>query len=136
MARSAGVLTARGGLASHAAVVARGWGIPAVVGASAVRPGETTVEIGGRSFAVGDEISIDGSSGEIFPGALQGSWRATPEADRLLAWAAELGIDLVVADAVSAEERRGSGRAIAPRDRIWHRPPRTTSSSRSSSGVP
>ena len=36
MTHAAGILTARGGLASHAAVVARGWGIPAVVGATAV----------------------------------------------------------------------------------------------------
>ena len=103
MARAAGVLTARGGLASHAAVVARGWGIPAVVGASAVRPGETAVEIGEGSFAVGEEITIDGSSGEIFPGALVGSWRATPEVDQLMAWAAELGIELPAADEVSAQ---------------------------------
>ena len=98
MARAAGVLTARGGLASHAAVVARGWGIPAVVGASAVRPGETKVEIDGRSFAAGDEITIDGSTGEIFPGAVEGSWQATPEADRLIAWATELGIELPAAE--------------------------------------
>ena len=103
MARAAGVLTARGGLASHAAVVARGWGIPAVVGASAVRPGETAVEIGEGSFAVGEEITIDGSSGEIFRGALVGSWRATPEVDQLMAWAAELGIELPAADEVSAQ---------------------------------
>ena len=48
MARAAGILTSRGGLASHAAVVARGWGIPAVVGASAVRVGEGSVAIGDR----------------------------------------------------------------------------------------
>ena len=40
MARAAGILTSRGGLASHAAVVARGWGIPAVVGAAAVVVGD------------------------------------------------------------------------------------------------
>ncbi len=39
MARAAGILTSRGGLASHAAVVARGWGIPAVVGAVGDRGG-------------------------------------------------------------------------------------------------
>jgi pyruvate,orthophosphate dikinase len=104
MARSAGVLTARGGLASHAAVVARGWGIPAVVGASAVKPSEVAVGIAEHSFAVGDEITIDGSSGEIFPGALAGSWEATPEADQLIAWAAELGIDLPAPDEVQTED--------------------------------
>ena len=113
MACAAGVLTARGGLASHAAVVARGWGIPAVVGASAVRPSDTAVEIGGHSFAVGDEISIDGSSGEIFPGALLGSWQAAPEADQLIAWAAELGIEFRAGDEVSTQDERAQEDAPA-----------------------
>ena len=103
MAQAAGVLTARGGLASHAAVVARGWGIPAVVGASAVRPGETTVEIGERSFEIGEEITIDGSTGEIIPGILPGSWQTTPEAERLIAWAADLGIALAAPDGRTVE---------------------------------
>jgi pyruvate,orthophosphate dikinase len=65
-----GILTARGGLVSHAAVVARGWGTPAVVGAEAVK-------IEGKQFAVGDVvvregdiISIDGSSGEVILGEM------------------------------------------------------------------
>ena len=103
MAHAAGVLTARGGLASHAAVVARGWGIPAVVGASAVRPGDSTVEIGERSFEIGEEITIDGSTGEIIPGPLPGSWQTTPEAERLIAWAVDLGIALAAPDGRSVE---------------------------------
>jgi pyruvate,orthophosphate dikinase len=63
MAKAAGILTARGGLASHAAVVARGWGIPAVVGAASVELGEGSVRIGERTFEVGDVISIDGTTG-------------------------------------------------------------------------
>ena len=51
MAKSAGILTSRGGLASHAAVVARGWGIPAVVGAAGVAVGEGEVTIAGRRSA-------------------------------------------------------------------------------------
>ncbi len=82
MARAAGVLTARGGLASHAAVVARGWGIPAVVGA-----GELVVQLPG-----GERISIDGSSGEVFRGELAGEWQVAPEAAVLLSWAEELGV--------------------------------------------
>ncbi len=49
-----GILTARGGLASHAAVVARGWGTPAVVGAEAVK-------IKGRQFQVGDSVIVEGA---------------------------------------------------------------------------
>ena len=94
MARAAGVLTARGGLASHAAVVARGWGIPAVVGAEAVRPSDDRVEIGGQSLAIGAEITIDGSTGEIFIGQLEGAREVAPEAATLLAWAGELGVQL------------------------------------------
>jgi pyruvate,orthophosphate dikinase len=82
MARAAGVLTARGGLASHAAVVARGWGIPAVVGA-----GEAVL-----GLAAGDRISIDGSTGEVFRGELAGEWQVAPEAGVLLSWASEPGV--------------------------------------------
>ena len=53
MARAAGILTARGGLASHAAVVARGWGIPAVVGAAGLARRRRRVAIGGRTLARG-----------------------------------------------------------------------------------
>ena len=91
MSKAAGVLTARGGLASHAAVVARGWGIPAVVGA-----GSAVLEL-----KVGERISIDGSSGEVFAGELAGSWEVAPEAATLLDWARELGIDVAAPPAQS-----------------------------------
>ncbi len=93
MARSAGVLTSTGGIASHAAVVARGWGIPAVVGASAVELRDGGVAIGGVELAVGDVITIDGSSGRIFAGAIDGGRCVVPEAATLLEWARELGIE-------------------------------------------
>lgn len=67
-----GVLTARGGMTSHAAVVARGMGKPAVVGAEQVR-----IDARGRSFSAtgrivqeGDWITIDGATGEVFLGKL------------------------------------------------------------------
>jgi pyruvate,orthophosphate dikinase len=92
MARAAGILTSRGGLASHAAVVARGWGIPAVVGAAGLQVGERVIVIGGRSLAIGETVTIDGGSGEIFAGAVGGTSIRAPEAATLLAWAEELGI--------------------------------------------
>jgi pyruvate,orthophosphate dikinase len=93
MARAAGILTTRGGLASHAAVVARGWGIPAVVGAADVHLLPTgAIAIGARTLAVGDVITIDGASGEVFEGAIPGSSEVVPEARILLGWARELGI--------------------------------------------
>ena len=92
MARSAGILTSSGGLASHAAVVARGWGIPAVVGAADVKVGDGDVVIGDRAFEAGELITIDGTTGEVFAGAIGGTRVAVPEAATLLEWAEELGI--------------------------------------------
>jgi pyruvate,orthophosphate dikinase len=97
MARAKGVLTTRGGLASHAAVVARGWGIPAVVGAEAVKVSSEGIEVGGSRLKVGDTITIDGGTGEIFAGAVPGSTAVAPEAATLLAWADELGIAIIPA---------------------------------------
>jgi pyruvate, orthophosphate dikinase len=110
MASAAGVLTARGGLASHAAVVARGWGIPAVVGASGVTPGEHQLEIDGRVLPAGEVITIDGASGQVYAGELRGRREIVPEAATLLEWAAELGIELGAAEAERAGkvDRAGS----------------------------
>ena len=91
MMAAAGILTSKGGLVSHAAVVARGWGKPAVVGADSVR-------VEGRSFSVGDTvvndgdvISIDGSSGEVVLGAVElTAPEPPPEFDTILSWADEL----------------------------------------------
>jgi pyruvate,orthophosphate dikinase len=94
MAAAAGILTATGGLASHAAVVARGWGIPAVVGAAELVVEPTGVRIGGRFLEVGATISIDGGTGEIFAGTVTGGTEVAPEAAKLRAWAGELGIPI------------------------------------------
>ena len=94
MARAAGVLTSRGGLASHAAVVARGWGIPAVVGAEAVEVRERDVNVAGHVLKDGDVITIDGSTGEVFAGTVDGSTAPAPEAAILVGWARELGIEI------------------------------------------
>jgi pyruvate,orthophosphate dikinase len=108
MARSVGILTARGGLASHAAVVARGWGIPAVVGAGEVELRETGVRIGERELAAGDVISIDGSTGEVFAGAIPGASEPVPEATTLLAWAAEIGLPIGPGDVAGAPASSGT----------------------------
>jgi pyruvate,orthophosphate dikinase len=70
---AAGLLTGSGGRTSHAAVVARELGKPCVVGATGVDIDldRRLVRIGGRVFAEGDEISIDGESGRVFAGAVQ-----------------------------------------------------------------
>ncbi len=108
MARSAGILTTRGGLASHAAVVARGWGIPAVVGASTVQVDGDRVLIGGRTLGTGAVITVDGSTGEVFAGEIAGRRIVVPEAAVLLGWARELGVSLDD----GTETPTGSGPAI------------------------
>ncbi len=102
MARAAGILTSRGGLASHAAVVARGWGIPAVVGAAGIEVRDGQVVVGDRVLNAGDVITIDGSSGEVFEGTIPGTTEIVPEARTLLAWAQELGIH-VGEEAIAAD---------------------------------
>ena len=101
MARSVGILTSCGGLASHAAVVARGWGIPAVVGAAAVHVAGDVVTIGDRTFRAGHTISIDGGTGEVFAGTIAVARETVPEAATLHAWAAELGVPVGDADSVA-----------------------------------
>ena len=65
-----GILTARGGMTSHAAVVARGMGKPCVSGAGGIRVdyNAQTMTASGRTFKKGDMITIDGSTGEVLAG--------------------------------------------------------------------
>jgi pyruvate, orthophosphate dikinase len=110
MARAAGILTSRGGLASHAAVVARGWGIPAVVGAETVMVDGGDVRIDGRTLRTGTVLSIDGGTGEVFEGAIGGATEVVPEAATLLGWARLAGIevdDTPLEDASATPPRAG-----------------------------
>jgi pyruvate,orthophosphate dikinase len=70
MHASEGILTARGGATSHAAVVGRGMGKPCVVGCAALRINyvEETMRVGDRTLRAGDAITLDGATGEIFVG--------------------------------------------------------------------
>ncbi len=88
MQASRGILTVRGGQTSHAAVVARGWGIPAVVGAADIHIEGDSVHIGDRTLTAGETITIDGSTGAIYAGELATSGaEPPPELDVLLDWA-------------------------------------------------
>lgn len=66
------IVTARGGMTSHAAVVARGMGTPCVCGASSLRIDydEKTFSVAGREVKKGDVITVDGASGKVFAGAV------------------------------------------------------------------
>ncbi len=68
-----GILTVRGGMTSHAAVVARGMGKCCVAGASDIKIDEEkgTMQIAGKTFKEGDYISIDGTTGEVMEGQVK-----------------------------------------------------------------
>jgi pyruvate,orthophosphate dikinase len=88
MIAAQGILTTRGGLVSHAAVVARGWGKPAVVGAEAVRISGAGFTVGSTRVAEGDFISIDGTTGQIALGEVPLKDVDPPEEFNLvLSWA-------------------------------------------------
>ncbi len=90
MKASQGILTVRGGMTSHAAVVARGMGTCCVSGVSEIVMDEENkqFELGGKTFYEGDVISFDGTTGNIYDGAI-----ATREAQiagefgRIMSWA-------------------------------------------------
>jgi pyruvate, orthophosphate dikinase len=117
MAKAAGILTSRGGLASHAAVVARGWGIPAVVGAEALEVADGEIRIDGRALQAGELLTIDGGTGEVFDGEVAGSTEVVPEARTLLEWARAEGIDVEEGDAPRTDAAASTGGAIDP-DRV------------------
>ncbi|MFN2608596.1 MAG: pyruvate, phosphate dikinase [Acidimicrobiales bacterium] len=86
-----GILTARGGLVSHAAVVARGWGKPAVVGAESVVISGRRFAAGGHTVSEGDVISVDGSTGRVMLGEVPLSVaEPPPQFQTILGWADEI----------------------------------------------
>lgn len=89
MAASVGILTTRGGHVSHAAVVARGWGLPAVVGADTIEVKPDGIVIGEQLIPSGTIITVDGSSGEVFLGAHHREEIEAPEVATLKAWRRE-----------------------------------------------
>jgi pyruvate,orthophosphate dikinase len=111
-----GILTSSGGRTSHAALVARQFGKPAVVGAA-----EININLSDRSFSVGNEvvregdpISVDGTAGKVYLGTIE---TVAPDIDNpylntLLEWADEfrtLGIRANADDPVEAERARSYG---------------------------
>ncbi|GIF02706.1 hypothetical protein Asi03nite_02440 [Actinoplanes siamensis] len=70
MIAAAGILTARGGKTSHAAVVARGMGRTCVCGADQVEIGTDSCTVAGHRLRAGDVISIDGANGRVYAGAV------------------------------------------------------------------
>ena len=110
-----GILTTRGGMTSHAAVVARGMGRPCVAGAGgiAVDYGAQTLSAGGKTVRAGETITLDGAAGEVFVGtvamvepAMSGDFAT------LMAWADEartLGVRANAETPLDAETARKFG---------------------------
>lgn len=75
MHSAVGILTSTGGMTSHAAVVARGWGRCCVAGAGEIEIDEKgrKIKVGGKTFKHSDIISIDGSTGEVMAGTVETS---------------------------------------------------------------
>lgn len=104
MAAAAGILTRRGGMTSHAAVVARGMGRPAVTGASTliISFSSRTVNIGSVSLSEGDVITIDGGTGEVMLGeveTVEPKLTVGDDLDTVLTWADEIARLKVLANA-------------------------------------
>ena len=114
-----GILTTKGGFSSHAAIVARGSGTPAVCGASSLRLGEdyleAMLETGLVRVAAGDVISIDGDSGLVLAGLVHTAKQdGSADMEVILGWADEirgdkLGVRANADNAVDAAQARRFG---------------------------
>ncbi|WP_081468652.1 pyruvate, phosphate dikinase [Treponema primitia] len=99
MVVSQGILTATGGMTSHAAVVARGMGTPCVAGAKAISVQGNSVTINSTVFHEGDWLTIDGSTGEVYEGKLP---LVTPKIGK------DMNTFLTWCDEVRSSAKRGS----------------------------
>lgn len=136
MHAAAAVLTERGGITSHAAVIGRGMGLPCVVGASSLRFNLQKQQIttrDGRVFSAGDEITVDGTSGDILAGSAEMQEAALDETfTRLMDWAedvADIGIRAnadTPADAQTARNFNAHGIGLCRTEHMFFDPGRLT----------
>lgn len=136
MHAAAAVLTERGGITSHAAVIGRGIGLPCVVGASNMRfnlrKGQITAA-DGRVFSTGDEITVDGSNGQVLAGAARMREAALDETfNRLMSWAEDVA-DIKIranadtpADAQTARNFNAHGIGLCRTEHMFFDPGRLT----------
>ena len=130
---SKGVLTSRGGLTSHAAVVARGIGKPAVVGAEAIKINyeKKIFIVGDKIVKEGDWITIDGNTGNVYIGKIPTKMpEMIPELDELMRWADEfrkLGVRAnadIPEDAKTAKKYGAEGIGLLRIERMFRKPER------------
>ena len=134
MHSAVGILTSTGGMTSHAAVVARGWGKCCVAGAGEIQidAAKGTFTVGGKTYSRKDTISIDGSNGEVLDGAIP-----TIEPDgitgdfaKVMRWADKYATMLVrtnadtPADAARAREFGAKGIGLTRTEHMFFEGPR------------
>ncbi|MBP1449010.1 MAG: pyruvate, phosphate dikinase [Thermoproteus sp.] len=128
-----GILTSRGGMTSHAAVVARAIGKPAVVGAEAIEIDESAklLRVGGAALKEGDWVTIDGNTGNVYAGVVPTvEPELIPELEELLRWADEvrrLGVRAnadLPDDAALARKFGAEGIGLLRIERMFRRPER------------
>ena len=106
---SQGVVTSRGGMTSHAAVVARGMGKPAVCGCeeAAIDVDKETLVVGDRVFKKGDWVTVDGTTGQLLAGeAKMVDATFTDDFKKILDWADENATQMVWANADTPEDAK------------------------------
>ena len=136
MHASVGVLTERGGMTSHAAVIGRGLGLPCIVGASSLKfqnRRQQIVTADGRVLKAGDIITLDGTSGQILAGEPEMLEAALDDAfQTLMGWAdAERDIDIranadTPADAQTARNFNAQGIGLCRTEHMFFDPGRLT----------
>ncbi len=112
MAVAKGLFTTLGGLVSHAALVAREWGIPAVVGASEAQVVDGGVDTPGGHIEAGTVVTVDGDGGRLLVGRAAVVGAEPPEVTTVRGWAADA--DAADADAAGAEAPPTSGVTATP----------------------
>ncbi|MDE6783954.1 MAG: pyruvate, phosphate dikinase [Ruminococcus sp.] len=133
MKAAQGILTVRGGMTSHAAVVARGMGECCVSGCGDIKMDEANkkFELGGKTFTEGDYISIDGTTGNIYDGIIPTvDAQIAGEFGRIMAWADEFRTLKVrtnadtPADAKKARELGAEGIGLCRTEHMFFDPER------------
>ena len=128
MAAAVGILTSQGGKTSHAAVVARGMGKPAVTGAASlvVDSSARLASVGGNDIRESTEITIDGTTGNVYGTAVDLiAPEEIPELTELLGWADEIRTMGVLAnadtpeDAAEARSRGAAGIGLARTEHMF-----------------
>ncbi len=135
IAESNGVLTSRGGMTSHAAVVTRGMGKPCIVGAETIKINMEGryFEAGGQRVKEGDIITIDGTTGNVFIGELPlVEPKLSGDVGKILEWADSFRRLRVRANAdtpemaAKARENKAEGIGLARTERMFNAPDRLT----------